>query len=251
MSMQFHPLAELFPLIEGAEFDELVSSIKENGQLEPITTLDGAILDGRNRYRACKAAGIEPRMERFTGRDPVRFVFIKNINRRHLTISQRALIAAEFAKLEHGWNRFSNVEVEISTSSLRAEEAAEIMGVDRATVFSAKTVLRDGTSEEVESVRSGKAAVSTVAKTIRKRMTPEKKSELQKTHSHSQQMRADIWRRFRDALENLNSLPLPAEVVLIARSIDKKAKGAAVQKRLPAAIEWLREFDDVWSNGNV
>lgn len=61
------------------------------------------------------------------------------INRRHLTVSQRSMIAAEFARLENGSNQFGKVGVEISTPSLSADEAAEIMGVDRATVFSAKT----------------------------------------------------------------------------------------------------------------
>ncbi len=39
---------------------------------DPITLLGGAILDGRNRYRACLKAGVAPKTEPFTGRDPVR-----------------------------------------------------------------------------------------------------------------------------------------------------------------------------------
>lgn len=58
--LAFHPLADVFPLIEGVEFDELVASIKEHGLRHPITTLDDMILDGRNRYRACLAAGVAP-----------------------------------------------------------------------------------------------------------------------------------------------------------------------------------------------
>jgi ParB-like chromosome segregation protein Spo0J len=87
--LSFHPLAEIFPLIEGTEFQELVTSIKESGQLDPIITFEGAILDGRNRHRACKAAGVAPICEAFTGNDPVRFIIDKNIHRRHLTESQR------------------------------------------------------------------------------------------------------------------------------------------------------------------
>ena len=58
--LPFHPLANLFPLIEGTAFDELASDIRSNGQREDIVTLDGMILDGRNRYRGCLAAGVAP-----------------------------------------------------------------------------------------------------------------------------------------------------------------------------------------------
>ena len=53
----FHPLAELFPLIEGEEFDALVEDISARGLLVPIMIHQGKILDGRNRYNAAKRAG--------------------------------------------------------------------------------------------------------------------------------------------------------------------------------------------------
>ena len=55
--LPFHPLADLFPLLEGEDFEQLVTDIRENGLYEPIVMLDGRILDGRNRYRACLSAG--------------------------------------------------------------------------------------------------------------------------------------------------------------------------------------------------
>ena len=63
--LEFHPLAELFPMIEGAEFGGLVEDIKANGLRQPICLHEGKILDGRNRYLACEAAGVQPRFEPF------------------------------------------------------------------------------------------------------------------------------------------------------------------------------------------
>jgi hypothetical protein len=67
----FHPLADVLPLIEVAEFDRLVADISEHGLLNPITTYEGKILDGRNRARASDTAGVTPRYVEFDGKDPL------------------------------------------------------------------------------------------------------------------------------------------------------------------------------------
>jgi ParB-like chromosome segregation protein Spo0J len=36
-ALEYHPSANLFPMIEGEEFERLVESIKEKGLLTPIT----------------------------------------------------------------------------------------------------------------------------------------------------------------------------------------------------------------------
>ena len=70
--LDFHPAAALFPFMEvdGPEFGELVADVLEHGLLQPIVLHDGRILDGRNRYRACQHAGIEPRFVEWNGESP-------------------------------------------------------------------------------------------------------------------------------------------------------------------------------------
>ena len=93
--MEFHKLADLFPLLEGPEYDALVADIKLNGQIYPIWTYEDKIIDGRNRWRACQDLGIDPYFEDYTGNNPRRFVISQNILRRHLTEFQRAAWVVE------------------------------------------------------------------------------------------------------------------------------------------------------------
>jgi hypothetical protein len=53
-----HPLAGLFPPMGRYEYEELKADILRNGLQMPIVLFEERILDGRNRYRACKEAGI-------------------------------------------------------------------------------------------------------------------------------------------------------------------------------------------------
>lgn len=97
--LTFHPASEILPLMTGAEYDELVADMRENGLIEPITLCDNMVLDGRNRLEACNENGIEPVFTTYSGNNPTAWVISKNIKRRHLTTSQRAAVAAEAADM--------------------------------------------------------------------------------------------------------------------------------------------------------
>jgi hypothetical protein len=99
--LDFHPLADLFPLMEGEEFDALVEDIKTHGLLETIGLYDGKILDGRNRYRACLAAAVEPEFRAYkfkNSAEAAAHVISANIHRRHLTAEQKREIIAKLIK---------------------------------------------------------------------------------------------------------------------------------------------------------
>jgi hypothetical protein len=81
----------LFPMLTDEEIDQLAEDIKANGQLHPIIVDGDTLIDGRNRLEACRRAGVEPTYEQLGDRDPVTLILSVNINRRHLTVGQRAI----------------------------------------------------------------------------------------------------------------------------------------------------------------
>ena len=88
-----HPLSAVWGDMPRDEYQELVESIREHGLLDKtIWTLDGMVLDGWHRYRACLEAGNDQYMvlDWFPDRDPVQHVVARNAQRRHLSPSQRA-----------------------------------------------------------------------------------------------------------------------------------------------------------------
>jgi hypothetical protein len=91
----YHPAANLFPMMSEEELDTLAKDIKAHGQHHPILLYDGQILDGRNRYEACAIAGVEPKTLQWdgSGGSPTEFVLSLNAHRRHLTASQKAMVA--------------------------------------------------------------------------------------------------------------------------------------------------------------
>ena len=95
MKLQAHRLANHFPMMDAAELDALADDIRKNGLRQPIVKWQGRVLDGRNRLAACQKAGVKPRFETFKGKDPLGFVLSQNLERRHLTPCQRAMLGAD------------------------------------------------------------------------------------------------------------------------------------------------------------
>ncbi|MCE4223439.1 ParB N-terminal domain-containing protein [Methylobacterium sp. C25] len=259
--ISFHPLADLFPLIEGQQFEDLVGSIRENGQLDAIILLDGTILDGRNRFRACKAAGVQPRFEVFSGENPAKFVAAKNVHRRNLTTNERALIAAKMAGLANGSNQHAKREKsegDVETSPcVSLSQAAELMGVARDTVVSAKTIIDHGSEIDIASARKG-AGLRPMADKIRASFTPEQRAAREREQAErnassnranpdrirTQQMHAEVWEQLRIAMEALTALPLPSDVVGIVKG--NAARRRATENKCAAAAKWLSDFAQQW-----
>jgi len=155
--IEFHRFANAFPLMEGEPFAELVDDIRANGLRQPIIMHEGQILDGRNRYRACREAGVEPRFEDFPAdADAIAFVVSTNLRRRHLTDEQRRHIAADLATMPHGGERGNQYTGgKPPTGSMTTAKAAEMMQVPERSVERAKQVKRTD-PEAHEAAKAGK-----------------------------------------------------------------------------------------------
>jgi len=159
--MDFHPIAEIFPMMGEAELTALAEDIAEHGLLEPIIIHEDKILDGRNRYVACFMKEIEPEYEEYTGNndDLLNYVISLNLKRRHLSESQRAMVAAKIANMPEG-----RPDLTVSIDTVKSlEQAAEMLSVGRASVARARTVQQDGLPELVKLVDENVLAVSAAA----------------------------------------------------------------------------------------
>jgi hypothetical protein len=175
MTLESHPYAEMFPLIEGEEFERFAADIRDNGLRDPIVLLDGRILDGRNRYRAAlhhQLPGADGDANWFRDYhqeaegDPLAWVLSKNLSRRHLNESQRAMVAAKLANITHGGVR-TNRDDQAATLPLDAkaervsqQAAALRLRVSARLVRAAKVVQMGGTAALIELVTQGKLPVT-------------------------------------------------------------------------------------------
>jgi|SRR6516162_2194317 hypothetical protein len=140
--LEHHSLANLFPEMSKEEFTALKEDIRANGLRVPIVVYLNQILDGRHRHRAMVDIG-RPLTEKDviewkpTGSDtPAKYVISQNVARRHLTESQRAIIAAELANGTHGGDRSK-----ASIGAMTEEGAAKLLNVGEKSVQRAKKVL--------------------------------------------------------------------------------------------------------------
>lgn len=192
--LEFHGLADLFPLIEDSAFDDLVEDIRQHGVRDPMVLHDGQILDGRNRYRALvelattgellgtgwgHRAGeslgetelVPPhvwfvRYNASVDGEALPWVISKNLKRRHLDESQRAMVGAKLANLGVGRPTLK-VGSEPAPQhipqirGISAQATAALLNVGRRSVESARAVLRDGAQELQHAVEQGNVSVST------------------------------------------------------------------------------------------
>ncbi|MCX5571464.1 MT-A70 family methyltransferase [Kaistia nematophila] len=244
--LPFHPFANLFPLIEGSAFDELAADVAERGLREPVVLLDGQILDGRNRYRASRAAGlinsedsVDPADARHFVRfipavdgDPLGYVISKNMHRRQLTDDQRRMIAARLVTMSKG-----RPDANTANGGISRQQAAEQLSADEAGVERARTVINRAVPEIVAAVDDRKMSVRAAAE-IATLPVPEQKAVLARIAAHGETAQA-----FRAVIKDLRDEKTAEKK---ARRAGREADLAVKQRALPDRRYGVIYADPEW-----
>ena len=176
--MRVHPLAEMLPSMTVEQFEAFKADVKANGLLMPITTLDGAVLDGRHRLRACDELGIDPRFVQWQGTDEqaAHYVTSMNVHRRNLNKAQLGLVGAklkawfalrakerQLAALETSGKRGGKVQAHapepISDSGQARDLAARAVGVGGKTIDQGEAVSKSAIKEVIAKVEGGEMSM--------------------------------------------------------------------------------------------
>ena len=175
--------------MDPSQYEALKQSIAERGIREEVVLLDGKLLDGRHRYQAAKELGLPVPAREYDpatdGESPAEFVLDKNVNRRSLTPSQRAVIAVEVlphfeaeaaarkAKTAFGAKSVVGAPVRGPSvgSGKASEKAARVTGATPRMVEIAKTVVAES-PVLASKVKSGEITVKAAQREIRKAKAP-------------------------------------------------------------------------------
>lgn len=195
-----HPFADAFPLVDGEEWAELVRDIKANGLIEPIVLNHDktVLIDGRNRYRACEEAGVDPVFETLGSHysEPMILDLIvsKNLARRQMNPGQRAFAAMKYEEryaaatkaaeterkrqqdltlpaeqIQSQSDATTRADLRTSERSQRSDErAAKATGASGRAVQQAKSVQQTA-PDLAEQVQSGSMALDAAYKQSRER----------------------------------------------------------------------------------
>lgn len=174
-SLKQHPLSAAFPSMPESDLAVLSDDIEKHGQREKGVLYEGMVLDGWHRYIACSKAGVQFKSAEFDGEDPVAFVLSRNLHRRHLTASQRALAVVETTNWRPHGDQKSRSAAAADRTTAEMARAAE---VSPRTIENAKAAHKAGLGE---AVREGKVTAERAAEVAK--LPPAKRDKALKEKS--------------------------------------------------------------------
>jgi hypothetical protein len=134
-----------------------------------IVDFEGIVPDGWNRYGCLLRLGVAIEQEELpAGANPRAFVKSRNLHRRHLNASQRALAVVavnEWAPIAA--NQHSKVGVAPGGTPLTNEQLAAEADASPSAIRHAKVVAGQATPEVVEALKAGEMSLTRVVETIK------------------------------------------------------------------------------------
>ena len=151
----------LIPPLAPYEYAGLERSLLADGCRDALVTWNGLLLDGHNRLEICQRHSIAFRTVECSSipadREAAKTWIIRNqCERRNLSTTQRALLAAALATLERG-RPSENPPID----GIAQARAAEAFSVGERTVSRARGVLDTGTPELIAACKADTIAIST------------------------------------------------------------------------------------------
>lgn len=233
-----HPLAEIIPPASPEDFAALVESIRSVGQLEPIRTWQGCILDGRHRLRACRELGIEPILREVQPEEVgggteaalLAYVLALNINRRHASTSQRAVAAARAVTTGEGRPKTSQI------CGVSRDRAAALFNVGARTVDQARQLIAEADPRVVDLVARGVLTLNAALESHQQLSALAAEKEAQGVDADFEALAKEI-----DRLKRANAKLKRANADLEAAGTDRNAQARAYADELTRTRAELAE----------
>lgn len=195
-------LRDFIPPLSENELATLTESLIEDGCNEPLTVWNRVIVDGHNRYKICRENGIPFAYEEksFDSKDKAKlWMAKKQLGRRNLKPFQRCELVyplekeiseevernrrAAISKFRTDGETTPNLEGSEKTAICLANYA----DVSTSTWFMAKAVIENADPDSLSELRSGKAAISTVYKKLKKKDHPAPVEDKEETETPNEE----------------------------------------------------------------
>lgn len=199
MSLHLNPeYDKLLPKMSEEEFNQLKTSIQDEGQHYPIiVNEDLEVLDGHHRFRACIDLGLEPDFEVRKFDDKLlekKFVIEANLRRRHLNNFQLVELAVPLLEIEKalakkrqskGGKNGRDMQLGVASDNADLEPKAKAtelvakkVGVSTPIFERGKKIMEKGSEDEKQKLRDGKTSISKVYQEIVSSENPQPEKEI-------------------------------------------------------------------------
>ena len=169
MELAQHPLAKRYRLFSDGEMVRLRESVARLGVIEPVTLLDGLVLDGWHRLQVSHELGVECPSIEYSGKeeDIGAWLAAKNEARRHCSDMQFAMMVAADSPQRPGRGRPQKTLTAVNVSAKTDKLLAAEHGIQPNMLATARRVLASGDDELIAEATGGSLGRTEARKRLR------------------------------------------------------------------------------------